>query len=96
MRFLYFLFLFFILIILIGLAVSNSQLVNLNFYFTSLSLPLSLAMALAIVLGCLIGFLCCLKTIIRSKYQARSLRKQISIANKEIANLRSIPIKDEH
>jgi putative membrane protein len=79
---------------MIGFSVSNSQPVNLNFYFTVLSLPLSLTLACAIIFGCLIGFLCCLKSIISSKYQARNLRKQISVANKEIANLRSIPIKD--
>lgn len=83
-------------IVVITFAISNSEPVNFYYYFDSVTMPFSLALGLALVIGCFLGILSCLKVILRGKYEVRALKKEISIANREISNLRAIPIKDEH
>lgn len=96
MRYIYFLFLLVLVLFTIAFSVHNSEVVVLSYYFGKAEIPLSLALGLALLLGCLLGVLASMKTIISAKYELRSLRREVGVANKEIANLRSIPIKDEH
>lgn len=96
MRFLYYMLLAIFFSVLIAFVVINTDLVSVNFYFTTVSVPISLALAVSCIFGCLVGFLVCLKTIICEKYHIRCLKKEIKTANKEISNLRSIPIKGDH
>jgi len=77
-------------------AVINSNEITLAYYFGTQDMPLSLALAIALILGCLLGVLSCLKKIIKLKYCQRQLKQEINTANKEISNLRAIPIKDQH
>lgn len=94
MRVIYLSFLIILSLLVILFAVLNSQNIDLNFYLTTVSVPISLALAISLIIGCVLGFLLCLKTIIYEKYQIHCLKKEINTAKKEISNLRSIPIKD--
>lgn len=89
---------FFTLVVILSLifAVSNSEQIIIHYYFGNITLPLSLALALAVAIGCILGVLACLKIILRAKYDLRSLKHEINLARKEIANMRAIPIKDSH
>lgn len=83
-------------ILAVAFAISNSSPVTLNYQFGQITTPLSLALVASLLLGFFLGFLACLKPLIFNKYKIVKLNKDIDAANKEIANLRAIPIKDEH
>ncbi|MBI1423173.1 MAG: DUF1049 domain-containing protein [Gammaproteobacteria bacterium] len=89
---------FILVVILLGVifAVLNAESVQLNYYFGSQLLPLSLAIVLSMMVGAILGVLASIKLILRSRREIVRLRKASEIAEKEIANLRAIPIKNTH
>ncbi len=90
--------LLFLLLVVIGIAfaVLNAEAVEFNYYFSSRQVPLSLILVLAMFSGAVLGVLASLGLIIRLKREALQLRRNAELAEKEIANLRAIPIKDKH
>jgi putative membrane protein len=87
-----------LLVVLIGLsfALMNAGIVSLNFYFGQLEAPLSLVMVIALALGAVMGVIASLWVVIGQKRELGKLRKSAKITEKEIANLRSLPMKDNH
>lgn len=87
-----------ILIVLLGIifAVLNAEPVQLNYYFNSREMPLSLAIILSMFLGAILGVLASVVLILKYKNEISRLRKAADIAEKEISNLRAIPIKNQH
>jgi len=87
-----------LIIILLGItfAVLNAENVQLNYYFGSQQLPLSLALVLAMFVGAILGVVASFNLILRSRREVARLRKAAEMAEKEIANLRAIPIKNPH
>lgn len=85
-------------IVLVGVifAILNAELVQLNYYFGSKQLPLSLAIILSMLLGALLGVLVSMQHILKNKRELTRLKKAAELAEKEIANLRAIPIKNQH
>ena len=87
-----------ILVALIGLsfALMNAETVTLNYYFGKLEAPLSLIMVIALALGAAMGVLASMWVVVAQKRELRKLRKVAKITEKEITNLRSLPMKDSH
>ena len=87
-----------IAVILFGIvfAVLNAESVHLNYYFGSKQVPLSLAIVIAMLIGAIFGVLASINLILRSRIEVSRLRKSSAMAEKEIANLRAIPIKNTH
>jgi putative membrane protein len=87
-----------LLVILLGIvfAILNADSVQLNYYFGSKQLPLSLAIVLSMLVGAILGVLASIGLILRSRRELAKLRKASEMAEKEIANLRAIPIKNPH
>lgn len=87
-----------LVLLLLGIifAILNAETVTLNYYFASRQIPLSLAIMLAMLLGALLGVFASIVVIMKSRRELSRLRKAVNIAEKEIANLRAIPIKDTH
>ena len=87
-----------IVIVLLGIlfAVLNAEPVILNYYFNSKEMPLSLAIILSMFVGAILGVLASIGLILRCKKEAMRLRKAADVAEKEISNLRAIPIKNQH
>ena len=85
-----------LVILLFGLAfhLKNNQLVALNYYVGAIELPISLVIVLVLILGALLGILASLPLIIKLKQQKLRLEKQIQNSEKEINNLRVMPVKD--
>lgn len=77
-------------------AVLNAENVQLNYYLDSIELPLSLVLVLAMIIGAILGIFASLSFIISSRRNASKLKRSVEVAEKEIVNLRNIPIKDEH
>ena len=83
-------------VLLFGLAfhLKNNQLIELNYYVGSIDISLSLLIVLVLCLGALLGVLASIPLIIKLKRQKMKLEKQIRNSEKEINNLRVLPVKD--
>ena len=88
---------FLLVIILFGttFATLNSESVTINYYFGQSTLPLSLLLVLVFALGCLIGMLVGFWMLIKSKVYNYRLKQRLHLAEKEIENLRAIPLQDK-
>lgn len=89
---------FYLLLVLCGLvfAILNSDLVTLSYYIGSREVPLSLIMFSALILGVVIGVLVSLGQVMKARHEISKLKKSVQLAEKEVTNLRTIPIKDNH
>lgn len=92
-----YLFLFLVLVIFgIAFAVLNADPVQLNYYFGSKDVALSLVLVLAMIVGAVLGVIASAGMIISNRREVVKLRKAVQLAEKEVANLRAIPIRDDH
>ena len=90
--------LFYLLLMLRGVsfAALNAGSVQVNFYVTTISMPVSVLMTLMLGMGLLIGFLLFIFRYWRLKVQLNKIKNQLQLTEKEITNLRNIPLKDKH
>lgn len=90
-------YMFILVIVLFGMtfAILNSESVTINYYLGQNTLPLSLLLVLAFAFGCLIGMLIGFWLLIKSKIINHRLRQRLNLAEKEIENLRAIPLQDK-
>jgi len=90
--------LFYLLLILLGasFAALNASSVQVNFYFKTLTMPISVLMTLMLGIGLFLGFLLFLYRYWCLKVDYLKLKNQLKLTEKEIKNLRSIPLKDQH
>lgn len=90
--------LFYLLLILVGVsfAALNASSVEVNFYVTTMTMPISILMTIMLGIGILIGFLIFLLRYWRLKRELAKIRNQLRLTEKEIKNLRDIPLKDQH
>lgn len=86
------------LVALIGVvfAILNAETVQINYYFGSKETPLSLAIILSMLLGAIMGLLASMGLILKSKREVAKFKRLADVAEKEITNLRAIPIKNQH
>jgi putative membrane protein len=84
-------------IIIFGMtfATLNSELVTINYYFGQSTLALSLLLVLAFAIGCLIGMIAGLWLLIKANIRYRRVKSKLVLAEKEIENLRAIPLQDK-
>lgn len=89
---------FFLIILVSGLgfAVINADTVTLNYYLGVISAPLSLILVVAITFGAVLGVLATIGMMLSLKREVARLRRTVKVKEKEISNLRSIPIRDDH
>ena len=85
-----------VIILGVAFAVLNADSVQLNYYLGSIELPLSLVLVMAMIAGALLGIFASLTLIIGSRRKATKLKHSVEVAEKEILNLRNIPIKNKH
>ena len=89
---------FYILLIIIGIsfAALNASSVQVNFYIKTVSMPISVLMTIMLGVGILIGFRLFINRYWRIKIECRKMKNQLKLTEKEIKNLRSIPLQDQH
>lgn len=87
----------FVLIFVVGLyfGVLNSHDVQLRYYHGQMDVPLALVVVLAALLGAVFGIIAGLGMLVKSKREAARLRKTLSLTEKELAHLRSLPLKEQ-
>ncbi len=87
-----------IIMILIGIAFAslNPSAVTLNYFIAKKTMPLSLLLVTVFSMGCLLGLLVGLGLLVKVKIKNYQLKHRLKIADKEIQNLRVIPLQDRH
>lgn len=85
-----------IVILGVSFALLNPEVVKFNYYVGSRAFPLSLLLAMTFVSGCLIGLVVSGFLLIKLKLKNYRLQSQLTTAEKEIGNLRAIPLQDRH
>lgn len=83
-----------ILLIALGFALLNANQVTVNYYIGTRHMPLSLLLVFTFGLGCIVGLLTSLGWYFRASYQVYRLRKKLEVTEKELSNLRAMPLKD--
>ena len=88
---------FYLFLILIGIsfAALNATNVAVDFYFFTLNLPVSVLAVIMLGVGVIIGFLLFLMKYWRIKILNSKLKNQLKLTEREIKNLRTIPIRNE-
>lgn len=88
---------FLLIIVIFGVtfAALNSESVTINYYFSTFSMALSLLLVFIFALGCLIGMLVGLWMLFKSKVSQYRLMQRLKLAEKEIENLRAIPLHNQ-
>lgn len=87
-----------LLLVVFGLsfAVLNAEYVTLNYYVGKSQISLSLLLVFTLVLGVVLGMMACFKPWFTLKRQNHSLCLRIKNVEKEVENLRTMPIRDHH
>jgi len=94
MRVITYLLILIIIILGITFAALNHAPVTINYYIGQNTLPLSLLLVMSFVIGCFLGLLVACWVSFKFKIKNYRLRQQLKIAEKEIENLRAIPLQD--
>lgn len=89
---------FMILVILFGISFAclNAEVVSIDIYITQFNLPLSLLLVAVLGIGIVIGIMLITIKYVYLKSENIKLKHKIKWVEKEVTNLRSIPLKDEH
>ena len=95
MRIISFFFMLAIVIFGVSFATLNSESVTINYYLDQSTLPLSLLLVIVFALGCLLGIIVGLWLVLKAKIKNYRMRHKLALAEKEIENLRSIPLQDK-
>ena len=96
MRFVTYLLLLIIILIGVTFAVLNPSIVTVNYYISQKTLPLSLLLVLVFGLGCFLGLLVGGWLFLKVKLKNYRLKQRLKNAEKEVQNLRAIPLQDRH
>ncbi len=86
----------FVAVIGLSFALLNAEMVKLSYYFGTITAPLSIVVAVSLAVGALLGVLACMGMALGLKREIIRLRHHLKIAEKELENLRSLPLKDKH
>lgn len=84
----------FIVVIGAAFAVMNAEPVSLDYYLGVQEAPLALILVATLALGALLGVLASLGAVVRLRHELGDLRRQLRLAQEEIENLRSLPVKE--
>ena len=85
-----------VLLVGITFAILNATPVTINYYIGTSQLALSMLLIITLAFGVLLGLIACSVLLVRYKRRVRKLTKRTQAAEKEVANLRALPIKDSH
>jgi putative membrane protein len=89
-------FIIILLIVIFGVtfAILNAEPVTVYYYIGIKQLPLSLLIAITFGVGLILGLSLMSLMILRMKAEKYRLKKRLKVIEKEVENLRTIPIKE--
>lgn len=85
-----------LIIVGVSFASLNASSVAVNLYFKTVTMPISVLMTIMLGIGVLIGMLLFVFRYWRLKVEYHRMKSQLKLTEKEIKNLRSIPLQDQH
>lgn len=94
MRLLRYVFFIVLLLLVLAFALLNADSVSISYYLGTSKIPLSILLVFTFGIGCIIGLLVSMNWYLRSKWQNRKLAQRLELAEKELTNLRTMPLKD--
>lgn len=80
----------------ITFAALNHDAVTINYYVGQHALPLSFLLVISFVAGCLLGLIVGFWILFKLKLKNYRLQQQLRVTEKEVENLRAIPLQDRH
>jgi len=85
-----------LIVVLLGLSFAclNATPVYINYYIGQVTTPLSWLLLMTFICGVVLGLLVSIINILKLKKTNAQLNYRIKMAEKELANLRVIPLKD--
>ncbi len=83
-----------ICIIVVVFALLNAGTVNVHYLFGDTRLPLSLLLLIVLVVGAFTGWLSGMRMLLGNRMQTHDLNKKVKTLQKELDNLRAMPVKD--
>lgn len=86
----------FVLLLGLTFACLNADYVDINYYFGKAHLPLSILVGFSFAAGGLLGLIAGFITFLKLKRQQYRLNNKIRVIEKELENLRSIPLRDQY
>ena len=91
-------FLVILIVVLFGLsfALLNAASVDVDYYFGTVGTPLSLALVVTFILGAVVGVLTALGMVLGKQRELHRLRRRVRDSEKELSELRRLPLKDKH
>jgi len=89
---------FYLVLILAGVsfAALNAGSVQINLYATTVSMPIAVLMTIMLGIGLLMGLILFMWRYWRLKVDYMKLKNQLKLSEKEVKNLRDIPLKNQH
>ncbi len=93
-RFLYICLFFCVLIVGLVLFLKNNQLMTFNYLIGSIEWPLSRLLFISLSLGAVMGITASLPLYLKLKLEKSRLEKLVRTTEKEVNNLRVMPVKD--
>lgn len=86
-----------LVVVLVGItfAALNHNEVSIHYYVGQRTLPLSILLVISFVLGSLMGLFVGFWLFLKTKIKYYRLQQQLKISEKEIENLRVIPLQDK-
>ncbi len=85
-----------VIVIGVTFAALNHHDVSINYYVGQRVLPLSFLLVISFTAGSLLGLLVGFWLLIKIKIKNYRLNQHLKVAEKEIENLRAIPLQDGH
>ncbi len=96
MRILTSLLLFLVVLVGVSFAVLNPGSVTIHYWWAQKTLPLSMLTVLVFAAGCLFGLLISVLLQIGLRVRNYQLSQRVRVLDKEVRNLRAIPLQDKH
>lgn len=94
MRIIKYVLIFILLLVVLSFALLNATPVEINYYIGTSKPALSLTLVISFAFGCVVGLLSTLSWYWHARWEGRKLTKKLALAEKELANLRAMPLKD--
>jgi uncharacterized integral membrane protein len=95
-RILFFIVLLILVVFTISFTLLNSQKVSIKYYFVQWDTDLMKVILFSVCLGAVLGFLATISWVARLGNELKKKKKEVKLIEKEVANLRALPLKDKH
>jgi len=96
LRIISYIFTLIILLCVIFFAIYNSNSVRVDYIFGTKDIPLVLVLVISLITGAFFGFIASMIKYFKLKKETFQLKHDIKLAQKEINNLREMPLRESH